>query len=218
MYAADGMTDGGRRLIEEKFEIPVLSVYNCVEVFKLGYQCEIRKGFHTHEDLCHVKIVNSNGEKVKEGEKGEVVISNLINRGSVLLNYRLGDIAASSNAKCPCGRNFPLLAELEGRMEDIIWMPTGQFVHPRTIWNVFKEKREILQYQFIQHEPLRFELKLVTVDRESYQRIIDGLRQRLQQLLTGAAQIESSYYAELPREGGGKFRPVISHCKPFEYA
>lgn len=218
VYAADGMTDMGRRLIEEKFRIPVLSVYNCVEVFKLGFHCEMRKGFHVHEDLCHVKIVNANGGKAKNGEKGEVVISNLINRGTVLLNYRLGDLAASSESECLCGRTLPLLSELEGRLEDTIWLPSGDFVHPRTVWNIFKGNNEVLQYQLIQHEPERFELKLVTVDPQAYQQIIDKILSKLRELLGGSTKIESEYYQELPRERGGKFRPVISHCKPVENA
>lgn len=218
VYAADGMTDVGRRLIEEKFGIPVLSVYNCVEVFKLGFHCEMRKGFHIHEDLCHVKIVNAEGRKAKEGEKGEVVISNVVNRGTVLLNYRLGDLASSSNSECPCGRTLPLLSELEGRLEDVIWLPDGNFVHPRTVWNVFKGNNEVLQYQLIQHEPDRFELKLVTVSLDAFQQNIENLRSKLRDLLGGASKIESAYYPELPRERGGKFRPVISHCKPVEYA
>lgn len=219
VYAADGMTDVGRRLIEEKFQIPVLSKYNCVESFKLGFQCEMRKGFHIHEDLCHVKIVNAEGGKAKEGEKGEVVISNLVNRGTVLLNYRLGDVASTSNSECPCGRTLPLLSELEGRLEDFIWLPGGDFVHPRAVWNVFQGNNEVLQYQLIQHEPDRFELKLVTVSSEAFHQSIEKLLSKLRELLGGTSKIESAYYyQELPRERGGKFRPVISHCKPVEYS
>ena len=38
------------------FGIPVMSRYNAVESFKIGYFCERRTGFHLHEDLCHVRI------------------------------------------------------------------------------------------------------------------------------------------------------------------
>jgi hypothetical protein len=41
---------------------------------------------------------------------GEVVVSNLVNRETVLLNYRLGDVAASLPDRCPCGRSLPLLS------------------------------------------------------------------------------------------------------------
>ncbi len=100
LYGGDAMTNAGRDFIEEKFGVPVLSTYQAMECFKIGFFCENRENFHLHEDLCHVKIVNADGEEVADDEKGEVVISNLVNRGTVLLNYRLGDIASISNRKC----------------------------------------------------------------------------------------------------------------------
>jgi len=212
IYGGDSMTGEGRRLIEEKFGIPVLSIYNAVEAFKIGFFCEKRKGFHLHEDLCHVKIIDASGQRVANGEKGEVVISNLINRGTILLNYRLGDIASISSQKCSCGRTLPLLMELEGRVEDIIFLPNGEFVHPRAVWEVFKERNEILQYQLIQHEQERFELRLVTVDSKIHQNVINGILSDLRHLLGESAIIESGYYEELERQGSGKFRPVISLC------
>ncbi|HKZ40751.1 MAG TPA: hypothetical protein VJ044_07295, partial [Candidatus Hodarchaeales archaeon] len=210
IYGADSMTSEGRSFIEKKFGIPVISIYSAVEVFKLGFFCEERKGFHLHEDLCHVKIVDAEGRRVANGKKGEVVISNLVNRGTVLLNYRLGDIAFISSQNCSCGRILPLLMELEGRVEDIIFLSNGQFVHPRAVWRVFKGRNEILQYQLIQHEQERFELRLVTVDSKIHQNVINGILSDLRHLLGESAIIESGYYEELERQGSGKFRPVIS--------
>ena len=212
IYGADSMTREGRKLIEKEFVIPVLSVYNAVEAFKIGFFCEERKGFHLHEDLCHVKIVDANGHRVSNGKRGEVVISNLVNQGTVLLNYRLGDIASISSQKCSCGRTLPLLTELEGRAEDIIALPNGELLHPRAVWKVFKGRDEIVQYQLIQHEQGRFELRLVTIDRETYQSIIDGILADLRQLLGESAVIESRFYEELERQKG-KFRCVISLCR-----
>jgi phenylacetate-CoA ligase len=212
LYVSDGMTGDGRRFIEETFGVPVYSRYNAVEAFKIGFFCEERQGFHLHEDLCHVRIVNASGESVATGEMGEVVISNLINRGTILLNYRLGDVAALSGERCPCGRTLPLLSELEGRVEDTILLSDGEFIHPRAIWGVFKQRVEVLRYQLIQHEPRRFELRLVTVDREAYERVRGEILTDLRELLGGAVVIEPEYYKELEVQGAGKFRPVISSC------
>lgn len=212
IYGADSMTIEGRSLIEKKFGIPVLSVYNAVEAFKIGFFCEERKGFHLHEDLCHVKIVDADGQRVANGKKGEVIISNLVNRGTVLLNYRLGDIASISSQKCSCGRTLSLLTELEGRVEDIIALPNRELLHPRAVWKVFKGKDEIVQYQLIQHEPDRFELRLVTINRETYKSIIEGVLADLRKLLGESTVIESRYYEELERQTG-KFRRVISLCR-----
>jgi phenylacetate-CoA ligase len=212
IYVSDGMTSEGSSFIEAQFGVPVLSRYNAMESFKIGFFCEERRGFHLHADLCHVQIVNARGEQMQSGEKGEVVISNLINRGTVLLNYRLGDVAALSSASCSCGRTLPVLAELEGRVEDTIFLPHGEFVHPRAVWGVFKQQHEVLRYQLIQHAPEHFELRLVTIDSETYQRIIGQILADLRDLL-GEVVIESAYYKELETQTAGKFRPVISLCK-----
>jgi len=213
IYVAEAMTVEGRTFIEEKFGIQILSQYNAVEAFKIGFSCEDRKGFHLHEDLCHVKVIDSNGKKMVSGEKGEVVISNFINHGTVLLNYRLGDIGSLSEEKCPCGRNLPLLSELEGRVEDILFLPDGRFIHPRAIWGVVKKRGEVLRYQLIQHELGRFELRFVTVNKETYSRIVDEILPDLRSILGDAVTIEFKYCEELKPQEGGKFRPVLSFCK-----
>jgi phenylacetate-CoA ligase len=213
VYVAEGMTAEGKSFIEETFSIPVLSQYNAVEAFKIGFTCEERNGFHLHEDLCHVKIVDTNGKKLTDGEKGEIVISNFVNHGTVLLNYRLGDVGVLSREKCRCGRTLPVLSELEGRVEDILFLRDGRFIHPRAVWAVIKKMEGVLKYQLIQHAPQRFQLRLVTVDKDTYPLVVDRILDGLKDLLGSSVTIESEYVEELTPQGGGKFRPVLSLCK-----
>ena len=213
LYGADAMTVQGRTLIEEQFGVAVISQYNAVECFKIGFTCEAGSDFHIHEDLCPVRIVDDSGRRVASGGKGEVVISNLVNRGTVLLNYRLGDIASMPGRRCACGRSLPILSGLEGRVEDVIFLANGAIVHPRAVWGVFKGRQEVLRYQLIQHAPERFDLKLVTTDEHAYQRIIDSILGDLHALLGKAVRIDSGYYQELETQPAGKFRAVISLCK-----
>jgi phenylacetate-CoA ligase len=210
IYVSDAMTADGRRFIEEQFGIPVLSRYNAVEAFKIGFFCEERRGFHLNEDLCHLRIVNASGAELAPGDKGEVVISNLVNRGTVLLNYRLGDLAVISRERCSCGRTLPLLADLEGRVEDTIFLPDGEFVHPRAVWGVFKQKPEVLRYQLIQQTPQHFELRLVTVDRAVYEVVSGDILTVLRQLLGGGVTIEAAFCPKLDPPQIGKFRSVIA--------
>jgi phenylacetate-CoA ligase len=212
-YGAECMTDVGKAFIEKEFGVPVLSIYNAVEAFKIGFLCEARQGFHLHDDLCHVRIMNASGEDVPAGDKGQVVISNLVNRGTVLLNYRLGDVASLGTGKCSCGRLLPLLSELEGRVEDTLFLASGEFVHPRAVWAVLSRRNEVLKYQLIQHKPERFELRLVTMDYQSYQLVVKEILGDLRRLLGESSVIECEYYTRLEPEASGKFRPVISTCE-----
>jgi phenylacetate-coenzyme A ligase PaaK-like adenylate-forming protein len=109
-YSSDSLSSSVRRLIAEKFGLPVLSTYEAVEAFKIGFECHQRVGIHLNIDLYPVRVVNAQGEPLPDGESGDVVVSNLVNRATVLLNYRLGDIATKLSVPCPCGRSLPLLS------------------------------------------------------------------------------------------------------------
>lgn len=210
MYMGEALPHGGRDFIEQRFGIKVLSRYNAVEAFKIGFMCEQGVGFHLHEDLCHVRIVGPSGQSVLGGRSGEVVISNLVNRATVLLNYPIGDVATLSAPGCACGRTFMLLSELEGRVEDILPLADGRCLHPRAIWELLKGEPHILQYQLIQHEPRHFALMLVTVDDPTFQAVAARVVPSLQRMLGSDAIINAIRRNEIDRDGGGKFRAVIT--------
>ena len=212
MYIGEALPHGARDYIEGVLKIPVLTRYNAVEAFKIGFYCQQRLGFHIHEDLCHVRVVDSTGQNVPSGEPGEVVISNLVNRASVLLNYPMGDMAAISLEVCPCGRTFRLISELDGRTEDILTLTDGRFIHPRAIWQVFKNEREVLQYQLIQHEPLLFELMVVTLQESSFPLLLQRISPKLKDLLGAETQINMRWRKDIIQLPGQKFRVVVS-CK-----
>ncbi len=164
MYVGETLPAERRRWIEHELGAHVMSRYCAAEAFKIGYFCEERTGFHVHDDLCHVRVLRRDGTAADPGEAGEVVISNLVNRATVLLNYPMGDLATLSGETCRCGRSHRLLSELHGRVEDVMPLANGEHVHPRAVWSVFKGDRRVLQYQVVQHDLRRFELRLVTAD------------------------------------------------------
>lgn len=213
MYMAETLPHGARELIEGQFGVPVLSRYSAAEAFKIGFYCEHRTGFHVHEDICHVRIAGPDSQTLPDGQQGRIVISNLVNHGSVLLNYPIGDVGSLMPSTCACGRTLRLLSELEGRVEDILELPGKRYVHPRAIWQVLKDDRELLQYQLVQHEPQRFELALVTVDEAAYARVVEKGLPHLKDLLGSDSVIEVHRRTEMVRSERGKFRAVSSRCR-----
>jgi phenylacetate-CoA ligase len=210
MYMAEALPPGGRELIEDEFGIAVMSRYSAAEAFKIAFYCEERTGFHLHEDLCHVRVLDAAGRAVPDGEAGRLVISNLVNRGSVLLNYPIGDLGSVGSEPCGCGRTFRSLSELEGRVEDIITLDDGRFVHPRAVWQVFKEDTDVLQYQLVQHDPRRYELTLTTLDDEAFRRALDRARPELAVLLGTDAEVTARRRSEGAGREDRKFRAVSS--------
>jgi hypothetical protein len=64
----------------------------------------------------------------------------------------------------------------------------------------------------VQHEPERFELKLLTTGEDAYKKIVKQASPELQSLLGRTAQIEIRRHEDLLPDRSGKFRPVISKC------
>jgi phenylacetate-CoA ligase len=209
VYGGDVMTPDGRRFIEEEVGIPVISRYNAVESFKIGFLCEERAAFHLHDDLCHVRITDSEGRAVPDGTRGEVVISNLVNRGTVLLNYRLADLATIVEGPCGCGRTTRRLSELEGRLSEIVQLADGTLIVPVAVWQVVKPFQEVIRYQLVQIEPECFELSLVTADEASFGRCAGPLSAAMSRLL-GGAPVEAFYREPATAADLGKFKRVIA--------
>ena len=162
------MSAAGRAFVEERFGVPVISRYGAVEAPRIGLMCEARSGFHLNEDLCHLRLIDADGRDVPDGEVGEVVISNLVNRGTLLLNYRLGDYARFAQGACPCGRTLRRLEGLEGRVAEVLRLGNG-FVHQYAIWHALTAIDDLVNFQLVQLKRRRFELRLEPASREGYE-------------------------------------------------
>ncbi|HVJ73551.1 MAG TPA: hypothetical protein VNB03_05945 [Casimicrobiaceae bacterium] len=210
IYGAEPLSADGRAEVERAFGAPVTSRYTAVEAFKIAFLCELGDGFHVHEDLAHLRIVGGDGKAAREGEAGAIVLSNLVNRGTVLLNYRMSDLARWTDGPCACGRTLRRLAEVDGRLEDLLHLPNGEVLHPRGIWGLLKPHPEVLQYQLVQREPLRFVLKLVVANGDDYERLAPGIAREMASVLGAGTTVETERCAELAREPGGKMRMVVA--------
>lgn len=210
MFMGEAIPNQGAAFIEEQFQTPVLSRYNAVEAFKIGYYCEERTGFHIHEDLCHVRIVRPDGSNAEPEEEGRVIISNLLNRATVLLNYPIGDVAALLDHPCRCGRSFKLLSPIQGRVEDMLTASDGRAVHPRMVWEILKQDRRILQYQLIQRSRAQYELHLVMPDETEGPERAEKHQVAISALLGPEAKVDLVSRSQSLRGSGGKYRAVIS--------
>ena len=209
VYGGDAMSPSARALITDTFGIPVLSGYGAYEAFDVGFECTEHLGYHLNVDLCPVRLIDPAAHEVPLGERGEVVISNLVNRGTVLLNYRLGDLAARLPAPCPCGRALPLLTFVQGRVGDWLVTPTGERVHPQTVAVVLDVEPGVIRYQTIQTTPTRLVVKLVvgpSCDRDAIKKHVErGFIEHL----GPAVNTEVQFVDDLPRTAKGKVRTVI---------
>ena len=213
-YSSCGLSESTRRLIKEEFGIPVFSGYQAVEALKIGFECERHIGLHLNIDLCPVRIVDGDGRPVPDGSSGRVVISNLVNRGTVLLNYDLGDISALLPRPCPCGRALPLLSFPVGREDDILRLPSGRILHPQAVARIFRDESQVWQYQIVQESPERLRIALVPAPEADLGSMRDRILERFRRILGEAVSLEVRFQKTIPPTAGGKSRAVLSLCAP----
>ena len=208
LYAGAHLSLSARRFAEEELGTPVVSIYNSCESTQMGFMCEERNGFHMHIDLCPVRIVDREGGTLGPGEAGEVVLSNLVNRATVLLNYRLGDRAKWLDGACPCGRSLPRIELLAGRTDDYFRLSDGSLLDSQQVRKVLDKQQAVFQFQLIQ-ETLD-SLRILLVAAGDSQEVEPALRDDLTELLGPAVSVELEFVDAIPVPARGKFQAVRS--------
>jgi len=108
--------------------VAIMSTYGFTESKMSWTECmppgdEPPSGFHTYPDMSFIEIINpETGERVPDGQPGEIVFTPLDSRGTVVLRYRTGDLIEHgiTYEPCPyCGRTCPRLLGKISRVSDI---------------------------------------------------------------------------------------------------
>jgi phenylacetate-CoA ligase len=213
-YGGDTLQDPDRRIIETEYHIPVVSSYQACEALNIAFQCEERKGFHINTDQVAMRIIDADGNTLPPGQSGEIVISNLINRATVLLNYRMGDVGRLSRSPCACRRTLPVLERLEGRTDDLIVLADGEVIHESVLLSGLYSVPGVVQVQVVQEDLNRFIINLVCEnDRDSkaaQKKVAENFLETL-----GRAEgifVDTKPVDVISQEKSGKFKSVISHC------
>jgi len=210
VYLGDMISDSALELANE-LGCRLYSVYGAMEAGTIGFQCERREGFHLNVDLCAVRVVDADGRTLPPGEPGELVISSLDNRGTVLLNYRIGDRAILATQPCPCGRSLPLLASFEGRRSEMIRLLDGREFSSLTLEGMFRtELRRTLQAQIEQIRPGELRWHIVPFASTNREELRDAFAVRAAQALGTGTKVTIQFTEEITRTSQGKFvRAVV---------
>lgn len=122
-FGAEPWSESMREEIEAKLHLKAFDIYGLTEIIGPGVaaECECHNGLHIFEDHFYPEIIDPDtGEHVKEGEKGELVITTLTKTGTPILRYRTRDITYFMKEECPCGRTQIKMHRLLGRTDDML--------------------------------------------------------------------------------------------------
>jgi phenylacetate-CoA ligase len=162
-----------------------------------------------HPEYGILEILDEAGRPAPPGVPGEIVCTSFSNDAFPLLRYRIGDVAAFAAGGCACGRAFPVLEQLCGRLDELIVTPDGRRVG--RLDPVFKGRRGIREAQIVQEGPREIAVRLVP---GSGYRDADGeaVAAELAARLGPEMRVSIQPVASIERTASGKFRAVINRC------
>lgn len=114
--ASENVYPEQKRLFEDAFRCRVFSFYGLSERVALAGACEHSDYYHVAPEYGVLELVRPDGTEVKGDGKGVIVATGLTNYAMPLIRYNTGDISSYVYEKCACGRDYPMLKGVEGRL------------------------------------------------------------------------------------------------------
>jgi hypothetical protein len=116
---------------------PWFQIHGTTEVTTLGAHCSHHTGLHLFEDLAIVEVVDENDRPVPARHTGHrLLVANLV---------------VAPSEPCLCLRPFRLVPGIEGRNDDILYLPGAAggrvAVHPLALRSPLTEVADLAQYQ-----------------------------------------------------------------------
>ncbi|RPI56025.1 MAG: phenylacetate--CoA ligase family protein, partial [Acidobacteria bacterium] len=146
---AGGSIASTRERIERGWGARVIDHHGLTEVGPMSFECwESPGGLHLNEAEYICEILEPGTDRaVPDGERGELVVTNLGRAASPLVRYRTGDVVVRRSEPCACGRAF---ARLEGgvlaRVDDMVNV-RGVNVYPSAVESVVRRFEEVAEYR-----------------------------------------------------------------------
>jgi phenylacetate-CoA ligase len=115
------LSDARRAALQQAWNCPVYDFYSMHEGSAMIAQCE-QGNYHYINDFALHEEYATNGHV-------ELIGTNLSNFTMPLLRYRIRDfVVPAENSQCSCGRSFPMVQRIVGKVCDHIVTPDGRLL------------------------------------------------------------------------------------------
>ena len=186
----------------------VVDKYSSQEVGLIAAECLTSGLYHVMAESLIVEVLNEDDSPCRAGEIGRVVITDLHNFATPLVRYEIADYAEVGEA-CACGRGLPTLKKILGRQRNLFIKSDGTRHWPLVGFHQYRDIAPVIQYQIIQHDLQRIEVKLVSENP-----VTTAQEAQLSAVIRAALGFDGglafTYFAsEIPRSSSGKFEEFV---------
>jgi phenylacetate-CoA ligase len=204
--AAETLDPTARVLIQDAFGVPVFNRYGSREMGLIAMECSRHGGLHIDCENVHVELIDD-----PEGSGLQRIIVTRLNQFSMpFIRYDIGDLADGPVSMCECGRGYPVLRKVVGRVTEMIRFPTGGTVPGEIFPHLFKGCG-IASFRVVQSEDYSINIALVRLSSQTPEQD-RMIRQIITQHVPSSVPVAIRYVDSLDRSRAGKLLPVISRA------
>jgi len=124
-----------RKRIAHELGVELYDIYGLTEIYGpgIGINCQKQDAMHMWTDYMYCEIIDpKTGELLEDGKSGELVITTLRKEGAPLIRYRTHDLTKIVPGKCECGLDYPRIATIIGRSDDMVKVK-GSIIYPSRV-------------------------------------------------------------------------------------
>jgi phenylacetate-CoA ligase len=197
-----------RRAVERGYQAPMANMWGTSEAGPMAVGCWRGPGMHLCDDLVIVEPVDRDGRPVPPGViSDKVLVTAISNPLLPLIRLEITDQVQLLDQPCQCGSAHRLIADIEGRLDDLFAYPGDVVVHPHVFRAVLAREVGVVDYQ-VRQTPTGAEVLAVGMpsDQERVGRTLAGELSR-HGLPSPAVQVR--VVEAIDRQATGKMRRFV---------
>ncbi|MBU9723079.1 MULTISPECIES: phenylacetate--CoA ligase family protein [Bacillaceae] len=201
---SEGITKEEQNVVERAFNCRVYQTYGLGEIGMIATQCE-KGNYHIIPNNYFVEIVNDSNQVVRNGQLGEIVVTNLVSKKVPYIRYKTGDLGIL-NANCSCGWKGEFLTDIVGRVDDYLLTASNRKLRRPT--DIFSPELKIKASQIVQEDLNKIVVKVIP-DIGFEEASMKKIEVRFKKYLGDETDVYCIAVDELERTENGKIRHVI---------
>lgn len=214
MTSAESIYPEQRALIESVFRAPVFDRYGSREAGNMACECDRHLGLHVSAPTHLIELLRPDGSLAGPGESGEIVVTCFETYAMPLVRYRIGDRATWAKGPCTCGRAWPLLEQVNGRVMDAFAIPDGGTIDGCYFTMGFFGRDWMEKFQVVQESADLLRVFIVLRDpatpRESIAGDLAEYDEHARTVLGPTCRVEYEFVDAITPSPQGKHRYTIS--------
>lgn len=189
--------------------------YSSCELGTVGINCaNSPQHYHILEGVFGVELLDDDDQPVKVGEVGRIIVTDYYNTAGMYIRYDTGDMAVRGEADC--GDQRLVVSNFIGKRRGFLKTLNGEEIMFTDLPGKLKNIQGLTQYQIIQNELNKFEIRIVIEDGYDSKLIKEKFTELFNTFIGSTPMIKYTVEKEILKEDNGKFH--VTKCLVPQFA